>query len=491
MLDQEQEPLRGETAQQLARLIATRQISAREACDRVLQRIADFDPAVRAFATLTPEIARETADRVDAALGRGEELGPLAGVPFSVKDLIFTRGVRTTLGSPLYRDLVPDEDDIVVERMQAADAVMLGKTNTSELGFTATGSNPVFAPTRNPWHVGRTPGGSSAGAAVAVATGMGPLALGSDGGGSIRIPASFCGVVGFKPSMGRVPLYPGSRDERFPGSSSFESVEHIGPITRTVADAALMLDVIAGPDPRDRHSRPREVASWHAGLSRPLARLRIAYSPDWGFAAVDPQVKTIVARAIAVFETELGCLVEETSPGFGDPGPWLPALEALETDLTGLRRLVEASSDPVSPVVTAMLEERWTAEQLCDAVTSRKALFNCMARFMAHFDLLVTPTLAVLPFSAETDDPADIAGRAVRPGDWAPFPVIANLTGQPAISIPAGWTDDGLPVGLQIIGRHLDDSTVLRAAAAFEAVRPWAHRWPPLQAGALLAAAPR
>lgn len=482
----------GETAQHLARLVATRRVSAREVCDWTLQRIADFDPAFRAFATPTPEIARATADRVDAALARGEEPGPLAGVPFSVKDLIFTRGVRTTLGSPLYRDLVPDEDDIVVERMKAAGAVMLGKTNTSELGFAASGSNPIFPPTRNPWNAGRTPGGSSAGAAVAVATGMGPLALGSDGGGSIRIPASFCGVVGFKPSMGRVPLYPGSRDERFPGLSSFESVEHIGPIARTVADAALMFDVIAGPDPRDRHSRPREIASWRATLSGPLAPLRIAYSPDWGFAAVEPQVRAIVGEAVAVFETELGCSVEETSPGFRDPGPWLPALEALDTDLPGLRRRVETCADRVSSAVTAMLEQHWTAEQFCDALTSRKALCNLMARFMARFDLLVTPTLAVLPFSAGIDDPVEIAGRAVRPGDWAPFPMIANLTGQPALSVPAGWTDDGLPVGLHIVGRHLDDATVLRAAAAFEAARPWAHRWPPLvQAGATLAAGSR
>ena len=481
-----------ETADELVRLIATKQISAREVCESTIDHMETSDTTCRAFATPTPDIARASADRVDAALARGESPGPLAGVPFSVKDLIFTGGVRTTLGSPLYSDLVPGEDDIVVERMKAAGAIMLGKTNTSELGFTASGSNPIYPPTRNPWNAGRTPGGSSAGAAVAVATGMGSLALGSDGGGSIRIPASFCGVVGFKPSMGRVPLYPGSRDERFPGSSSFESVEHIGPITRTVTDAALMFDVIAGPDPRDRHSRPREIASWRAGLSRPLTPLRIAYSPDWGFAAVEPQVRAIVGEAVAVFETELGCSVEQTSPGFGDPGPWLPALEALETDLPGLRRRVEICADRVSSAVTAMLEQHWTAEQFCDALTSRKALCNLMARFMARFDLLVTPTLAVLPFSAEIDDPAEIAGRIVRPGDWAPFPVIANLTGQPAISVPAGWTDDGLPVGLQIIGRHLDDATVLCAAAAFEAARPWAHRWPPLaQAGATLAAGSR
>lgn len=482
-------PLWRETAGELVRLITTKQISAREVCEATIDHIETFDPSCRAFATPTPDIARAAAALVDAALARGDHPGPLAGVPFSVKDLIFTRGVRTTLGSPLYRDLLPDEDDIVVERMTAAGAVMLGKTNTSELGFTASGSNPIFPSTCNPWNAGHTPGGSSAGAAVAVATGMGPLALGSDGGGSIRIPASFCGVVGFKPSMGRVPLYPGSRDERFPGASSFESVEHIGPMTRTVRDAALMLDVIAGPDPRDRHSRPREIASWRATLSGRLAPLRIAYSPDWGFAAVEQQVKTIVAKAVAVFETELGCSVEETSPGFRDPGPWLPALEALETDLPGLRRRVEASPDRVSPVVTAMLEQPWTAEQFCDALTARKALCNCVARFMDRFELLITPTLAVSPFPAGIDDPAEIAGCAVRPGDWAPFPVIANLTGQPAISVPAGWTDDGLPVGLQIIGRHLDDATVLRAAAAFEEARPWAHRWPTLvQAGPRLAA---
>ena len=465
-------------AESVIRLVATKQLSAREVCLAALGTMADIEPEVHAFATMTPDRALAAADAVDAAIARNEELGPLAGVPFSVKDLIFTAGVRTTMGSRLYRDFVPDQDDVVVARMAGAGAAMIGKTNTSELGFTASGANSLHPPTCNPWDLTLTPGGSSAGAAVAVATGMGPVALGSDGGGSIRIPAAFCGVVGFKPSMGRVPLYPGCRDERYPGASSFESVEHIGPLTRTVADAALIFDVIAGPDGRDRHSRPRDVASWRGALASPLERLRIAYAPDWGYATVDPVVRQIVDAAARVFETELGCIVEAATPGFDDPSPWLPALEALETDLSSLRDWTKGREEGLSPALLAMVHRRWTADEFSAALTSRKALCNRMASFMGRFNLLLTPTLAVPPFPMAFDEPGVIAGRPVAPGDWAPFTAVANLTGQPAISVPAGWTEGGLPIGLHIIGRHLDDTMVLRAAAAFEAVRPWSHRWP-------------
>ena len=467
-----------EPATSLARMVAAREISAREVCEAALDRMGAIDPAHHAFVTATPEIARAQADVVDRSLASGDHPRPLAGVPYSVKDLIVTKNARTTFGSRLYRAFSSTKDDIVVERMAASGGLMLGKTNTSEFGFTASGSNLLFPATHNPWNHALTPGGSSAGAAVAVATGLAPVALGSDGGGSIRIPASFCGVVGFKPSMGRVPLHPGSRDERTPGSSSFESVEHIGPITRTVGDAALLLDVLAGPDPRDRHSRPREVRSWLGTVDAPLGPLRIASSPDLGYAAVDPVVRDIVAAAVAVFASELGCSVELAHPKIEDPSPWLPALEALETDRAGLRRLLQERGEPVSSAATMMLETNWTADQFSAALTSRMALCNGMARFMASYDLLLTPTVAVLPFSADLDDPLTIAGRSVRPGDWTPFTTIANLTGQPAISVPAGWTEDDLPVGLQIIGRHLDDVTVLRAAAAFESAQPWAHRWP-------------
>jgi aspartyl-tRNA(Asn)/glutamyl-tRNA(Gln) amidotransferase subunit A len=408
----------------------------------------------------------------------GDAVGPLAGVPVAIKDLVLTRGIRTVSGCWAYADFVPDEDDIVVERLKAAGAIVLGKTNVSELGYSALGGNPVFGETRNPWNLERTSGGSSAGSAAAVAAGIGPFAIGSDGGGSVRIPASFCGLCGFKASFGRVPLYPGCRDERFPGVSSWESIEHIGPISRTVADSALMLSVIAGADDRDRHSRPSADLDWLAATSGDIAGLRVAYSPDWGYAAVDPEVRTIVDQAVDVFARDLGCSIELVHPGFADARGAFRAVVALESDLVGMREMADRLGDRMTPSLRELLQHEWTAEEFTNAVKTRKALANVMWKFMRRFDLLLTPTLAVPAFSIGIFGPERIAGREAGPADWTPFTYPFNLTGQPAATVPAGWTAEGLPVGLQIVGRHLADETVLRASAAFEEAAPWADRWP-------------
>jgi aspartyl-tRNA(Asn)/glutamyl-tRNA(Gln) amidotransferase subunit A len=330
-----------------------------------------------------------------------------------------------------------------------------------------------------------TPGGSSAGSGASVACGVSPFAIGSDGGGSVRIPSAHSGLFGMKASMGRVPLYPGCRDERYPGVSSWESLEHIGPMSRTVADSALMLSVIAsGPDMRDRHTLPGPDFDWTECARSPadLKGLRVAYSPDWGYAAVDPEVRRVVGEAVTVFERDLGCEVEEAHPGWDDPFATFWALVVLETDLTGLRRMVRGREHEVSPHVLAFLQKNWTAEEFTDAVIARKAVCNKMWRFMQRYDLLLTPTLAVPPFPVHTQGPEIIDGRMVAPTQWLAFTFPLNMTGQPAASIPAGLTRDGLPVGLQIIGRHLDDPLVLKASAAFEAARPWRDAWPPLLA---------
>jgi aspartyl-tRNA(Asn)/glutamyl-tRNA(Gln) amidotransferase subunit A len=260
----------------MAAEIRARRLSPVEVTQAVLERMERLEPTLHAYCTPTPELAMETARRVEAAIADGQQVGPLAGVPVAVKDLICTRGIRTVSGSRAYEDFVPDEDDVVVERLRAADAVILGKTNVPEFGYSGVGHNPVFTATRNPWNTDLTSGGSSAGSGAAVAAGMGPLALGSDGGGSIRIPSSFCGLYGLKASMGRVPLYPGTKDERLPGVSSWESLEHIGPMTRTVADSALLMSVIAGPDPRDRFSVP---AGTSTGPAVPRAASRASGWP--------------------------------------------------------------------------------------------------------------------------------------------------------------------------------------------------------------------
>ena len=467
----------------LAARIRAKELSAIEVTEAVLRRMEATEPHIHAFSTPTPEVARAAARAVDAKIAAGDDPGPLGGVPVGIKDLVATKGILTVSGSHLYRDFVPDEDDIVVERLRGAGAVILGKTNVPEFGYSGVGHNPVFPTTRNPWNTDMTSGGSSAGSGASVAAGVAPFAIGSDGGGSVRIPAAHCGLYGMKASMGRVALYPGCRDERYPGLSSWESLEHIGPMSRTVADSALMLNTIAGPDPRDRYSIPAADYDYVEATKRDIRGLRVAYSEDWGYAAVDPEVRRVVSGAVAVFEKDLGCTVERADPGWDDPFATFWALVAGETDLTGMRAMVKGREEDVSPHVMDLLSRNWTAEEFTDAKTARKRLCNVMWRFMARYDLLLTPTLAVPPFPVHVQGPEMIDGRMVRNTEWLCFTFPMNMTGQPAATVPAGFTKDGLPVGLQITGRHLDDRTVLSASGAFERARPWAHRWPSLLEG--------
>ena len=464
----------------LAARVKAKDLSASEVAEAVLRRLEVLEPHIHAFSTPTHEVARAGAKAVDAKIAAGEDAGPLAGVPVGIKDLVATKDVLTVMGSPLYRDFVPDEDDIVVERLKAAGAVIIGKTNVPEFGYSGVGHNPVFPATRNPWNLQMTSGGSSAGSGASVAAGVAPFAIGSDGGGSIRIPSALCGLYGIKASMGRVPLYPGCRDERYPGVSSWESLEHVGPMSRTVADSALMLSVIAGPDARDRYSIPAADFDYLDATRESVKGLRVAYSEDWGYAPVDPEVRRVVSEAVRVFEAELGCTVERANPGWEDPFPQFWTMVAADTDLSGMRRLMRGREREMSPHLVALLQRPWTAEEFTDAKMTRQMVCNRMWRFMANYDLLLTPTLAVPAFPLYMQGPEIIEGRMVSSGDWLCFTFITNLTGQPTASIPAGFTKDGLPVGLQIIGRHLADRTVLAASGAFERARPWAHVWPKL-----------
>jgi len=464
----------------IARLVREKQISPVEVTEAHLARMDALEPKLHAFCTPTPDLARTAAREIERRIMAGETVGALAGVPIGIKDLVCTKGIRTVSGSFAYLDYIPDEDDIVVERLKKADSVILGKTNVPEFGYSGVGHNPVFETTRNPWNLDMTPGGSSAGSGAAVASGMCPFAIGSDGGGSVRIPAAHCGIFGMKASMGRVPLYPGTKDERFPGVSSWESLEHIGPMSRTVADSALMLSVIgSGPDPRDRHTLPGPEFDWMACLAGDLKGKRVALSLDWGYAAVDPRVRAIVGDAARVFERDLGCIVEEAHPGWPDPYQAFWGLVALESDLAGMRDLGDKYADRMTPHLLDFIRRPWTAEEFTSAVVARKAVNNKMWRLMQHYDLLLTPTLAVPPFPVHVQGPEKIDGRIVAPFQWLAFTFPINMTGQPAATVPAGWTEDGLPVGLQIVGRHLDDPLVLRASAAFEAAQPWRQRRPP------------
>jgi aspartyl-tRNA(Asn)/glutamyl-tRNA(Gln) amidotransferase subunit A len=309
---------------------------------------------------------------------------------------------------------------------------------------------------------------------------MGPVAIAADGGGSIRIPASFCGLFGMKASMGRVPMYPSCRDERYPGIASWEGLEHVGPVSRTVADSALVLSVIAGPDPRDRHSIPAGDVDWRAAAEPgELRGLRVAYSPDLGRVAVDDEVRRVVDSGVGAF-AELGAEVVEDDPHFPDPGAAFAALIALESDLTGMRELIARHGHEMSPHLVDLISREWRAEDFTDALTVRKAVVNAMWRFMRRYDLLLTPTLTTPPFPVHVQGPEKVGGRYVRDTAWLSFTSPFNLTGQPAATVPAGFTANGLPVGLQVVGGHLADGLVLRAAAAFEAARPWAQHRPPL-----------
>src|SRR5436309_138186 len=365
----------------LARQIKKKSVSPREVIDAVLARMEKLEPILHAFCTPTPDLARKQADKIEKAIMAGEEVGPLAGVPIGIKDLVCTAGIRTVSGSIAYKEFVPEEDDIVVERLKNAGAIILGKTNVPEFGYSGVGHNPVFETTRNPWNTMRTAGGSSAGSGAAVATGMGPFAICSDGSGSVRIPSAHCGVYGVKASFGRVPLYPGCRDPRYPGVSSWESLEHIGPMTRTVEDSALMLSVMAGPDDRDRHTLPAPDFDWLEAMRGSLKGKRVAFSPDWGYVTVDPQVRAIIARAARVFADELGCEVEIAHPGFSDLEGTFWTLVARDSDLRGMRALAAAGKITL-PGLLDLLNRPWTAEDFTDAAMARQDAVNKMWRFM-------------------------------------------------------------------------------------------------------------
>jgi aspartyl-tRNA(Asn)/glutamyl-tRNA(Gln) amidotransferase subunit A len=456
-------------ATDMAEAIRHRHLSPAEVVEAVLNRIERLNPRLNAYCTVTAEAARREAKAAEAAVMRGERLGPLHGIPVSVKDLVITRGVRTTFGSRIYETHVPQEDAPLVERLKAAGAIVVGKTTTPEFGWKGVTDSPLFGISRNPWSLDRTPGGSSGGAAAAVAAGLAPLAVGTDGGGSIRIPGSFCGVFGLKPTYGLIPVYP---------ASAVGTLSHSGPMTRTVRDAALMLQVMAGPDDRDPLSFPLTGGSLVAGLDDGIRDLRVAWSPTLGYAIVDPEVQAATESAARRFQ-DLGCHVEHVQRVFDDPDPiWAPLFYA---GIAGrLHDLLEEWRDRIDSGLVQIVEEggRIGAVQVAKAALARATFTDTVRRFFLRYDLLLTPTLAVSPFAVGREQPPSrMTGSRLA---WVAFTYPFNLTGQPAATVPCGFTPDGLPIGLQIVGRRLEDATVLRASAAFEAAVPWADRHPPL-----------
>ena len=451
------------SAVDLVELYRSRRASPVEVTRASLQRIAALDPVLNAFCFLAPDDAMRMAAASEARWMRGEPQGPLDGVPVSIKDILLTKGWPTLRGSKTVDPSGPWADDApAVARLRESGAVLVGKNTTPEFGWKGVTDSPLTGVTRNPWNPAKTPGGSSGGGAAAVASGMVPLTLGTDGGGSIRIPCAFTGLFGLKPAFGRVPAWP---------LSPFGTVAHLGPMTRTVADAALLMNVISRPDPRDWYALPADARDFREHLDHGVSGWRIAYSPALGHADVDPEVASIVERAAMRF-ADLGAEVERADPSL--PGVaevfrrhWFTGAAFL------LRQFTPAQKAMMDRGLVDVAEEgsRVGMLELLEAVQQRGAFGIAMNRFHEQYDLLLTPSLPLPAFDAGREV-ADVM-KEKRWTEWTPFSYPFNLTQQPAASVPCGVTEAGLPVGLQIVGPRYDDWRVLRAARAFEMAQPF------------------
>ena len=462
------------SAIELRKLIDAKEVSIAELVELFYERIEQLNPQLNAYLALCPDQAMDNARTAQEAVQRGDTLGPLHGIPISIKDLEMTKGIPTTVGSAVFKDRTPEIDSVVVERVRQAGAIILGKTNTPEFGLSGTTENKVSDPCRNPWNTDRTSGGSSGGAAAALVAGLCSLATGSDGGGSIRIPASFSGVFGIKPSQGRVPRFGGY------GRPAANQFSQSGPMSRTVGDAALLLQVLAGNDPRDPTSLRATPPDFSAGLEQGVTGMRIAWSPDLGYAGVDPEVVKIAGEAAQVFQ-ELGATVEEPQLVLEDPFPafW----DAFATAAyTSYGHLLSDHLEDFSDYGRRSLEygASVTGADLSRAMLRVDVLRRQMETFFDDFDLLLTPTMAVPAFPIE-QRPSVIGGKEVDPfWGYLPFTFPINMTGQTASSVPCGFSADGLPIGLHIIGPHGSEARVLQASAAFERARPWTDKRPPV-----------
>ena len=462
------------SARELVRRIRARELSAREVVQAHLDQIERTNPQVNAVVTLDAEEAMRRARDADERLAAGERPGPLHGLPVAHKDTHATKGIRTTSGSPIFADHVPDSDELVIERMRAAGVVTLGKTNVPEFAAGSHTFNPVFGLTRNPYDPSRSAGGSSGGAAAALACGMHPIADGSDMGGSLRNPASFCNVAGFRPSPGRVPSWPAAAGRQTLGVQ--------GPMAREVGDVALLLSVLAGPDPRSPIALETPGSAFAVPLGRDVAGLRLAWSRDLGGTVpVDPAVTGVLEPAVTVFE-ELGCRVEEACPDLAGADEVFRTLRAWHWDIT-LGPLVAERRADVKPSLAEDVEagRALTGADLGRAETLHTSLFHRVREFFGRYDALLLPVSQVPPFDAAMEYPEQVAGRPMRDYlEWMRSSYLVSATGCPALSVPAGFTADGLPVGLQIVGPHHADLAVLQIGHAFEQSTRFADRRPAL-----------
>jgi len=459
------------SARELIGLITSGEVTPLEVMEDTLGRIEEANPSLNAFVAIDADRALDEARTVTESLAAGKDPGPLAGLPIGVKDLEDVRGMVTSFGSVPFKNNVAAEDSVQVTRLKEAGAIVVGKTNTPEFGSTGFCKNRLFGTTRNPWNLERTPGGSSGGSAAAVAAGMIPMATGSDGGGSVRIPASYTGCFGIKTSYGRIPMGP------LP-ILNMNPIVSLGPLTRTVGDAALYLDCVAGYHPSVPDSLPPPGISYLHSLDNIPRGLTIAFSPTLGYATVQHDVMERVEEAVRVFE-ELGhtvVLLEEAMPNVVDAWSKLFSLNIYGT----LNENVEKYGSEMSRALVASLKEArsLTLEQLIEAQRVRTEQNRILWNLFERFDLLLTPTMPTEAFAAAGPPPAEIEGHPISIFDAVAFTYPFNLSGHPAASVPAGFTESGMPAGLQIIGPRYQDDLVLQASRAYEKARPWNGTWP-------------
>lgn len=448
-------------ATDLLTMYRSKETSPVEVTRAVLEQLRKLNPKLNALNLVDEAGALASAEASSARWAKGAAKGKLDGVPVSIKDILLTKGWPTLRGSTLVDpNQAWTEDAPCTARLREAGAVIVGKTTSPEFGWKALGDSPLTGITRNPWNLDHTSGGSSAGAAAAVAAGIGPMSMGTDGGGSIRIPAAFCGIFGLKPTFGRVPAYP---------LSPFGAVAHLGPMTRTVADGALMLNVIGQYDARDPWSVPRDKQDFLAGIDKGVRGLKIGYSPTLGYAKVDAEFRRVLDHAAQKF-ADLGATVEAADPGFANPHDaflvlWCSGAAKIVSGFPAEKR---GQMDP-GLIASAEIGSRHRAVDYLNADAVRNDVCQAMIRFHAKYDLLLTPAVPVpaLPVGKDLNDPSETHWI-----DWTPFSYPFNMTRQPAASVPCGLTHEGLPIGLQLVGRYHEDALVLRAAHAFESTQP-------------------
>lgn len=457
------------SAYEMFEAIKRQELTSQEITEIFIERIENINPMINAYCTTTFELARQMAKDADNKVKKGEKLGLLNGIPTSIKDETLIKGVRTTFGSKLLENYVPKDDEIVVKRLKHSGIVLLGKTNTPPFGFKATTDNLIFGQTKNPWRLDKTPGGSSGGAAAAVGSGLSPLALGSDGGGSIRIPSSFCGVYGLKPNYGRIP------HTVLSSNGYLGTLVHKGPIVRYVKDAAMMLDVMIGPDSSDRNSLPNQNIKYLDMLNDKPENLNIAYSFDLGNTkALDSEVEKTVFNSIQKF-LEFNWSIDKVNIDIKDAESVIKIFWT-----TGfaypLKQLLPKWQNKLDPDLVAgiNLGLTYSVEDIKTAELKREIIFAEINKVFKDYDLLITPTLPCTAFELNKLYPDQINGVKISDIDaWIPYTYPLNLTGHPAASIPCGWSHEGLPIGMQIIGPRFDEVTILQASKAFEEIAPW------------------